>query len=259
MRLITNTIFILFFLIATNSFGQVISGAARAAASEAAVDPFANVFQKWTPMMQKLFQQVNNGRDYIEYEIGADVGSPYENEQYLPGQVYYDEEHLGDFYYRYNAYNQEIELKSTLLVEEKQKALVKDAKVKLVTKSGTIQFLTAKNDKGKIADSYFKQTYMGEEYALYHKLIIKYTEGKPAANSMVNPIPSRFTNYTTYYYKDNASATIQELPQKKGKFLKLFSDKNGEQLKNYMKSKEFDLESKKDLIALFQFIEKSDL
>ena len=257
MKLTTYIFLLSFFLSTSNSFGQVISAAARAAVSDAAVDPFANVFQKWTPMMQKLFQQINNEKDYIEYDVGTAVGSPYENQGYLPGAVYYEEDHLGAFYYRYNAYNQEIELKKTLLPEEKQKALVKDPKVKLITTDGTIQFLSTTSIKGTLEEHYIKLIFNGTTYKLYQKLVIKFTEGRPAANSMVNPIPSRFTNYDSYYYKKKESI-IEEIPQKKSKFLKLFPEK-ATLLKDYFKTTDLNFESKQDLITLFRFIEKNDL
>ncbi len=93
-------------------------------------DPMAN-FHKWTPMMQKLFQQVKNDGETISYYVGAEVGSPYEYEEFKKGKVYYKEEYLGEFYYRYNIFSNEIEVKKTLLEEETHKALIRDANVVL--------------------------------------------------------------------------------------------------------------------------------
>lgn len=39
-------------------------------------NPFANAFQQWTPMMQQLFQQIRNEKEYFEHFVGAEVALP---------------------------------------------------------------------------------------------------------------------------------------------------------------------------------------
>ena len=217
-------------------------------------NPFANAWQKWTPMMQKLFQQVKNDNEYVSHYVGAEVGSAYEDEQFKPGKVYYKEEYLGDFYYRYNAYNSEIELRRTTLEEERQKALIKDKDVSLLDAKGReIRFLTFGTKKNKTKEGYLTLLTNGEKYKLYHRLAVKFTEAKPAANSMVNPTPSRFSHFVEYYVEEKDTGKIIEIPLKTGKFLKMFGKKKND-LGELIKKGKLDLEKEGDIITVFEFL-----
>lgn len=231
---------IIFCFILENAIGQVY-GNAPAAGTAAENNPYANLHQKWTPMMQKLFQEVKNDKEYVNYDIGETTGSPYINETYLPGKVYYGNEPLGEFYYRHNAFNDEIELKRTLLKEESFKALIKDEKVKLVADGKEIRFLKFTDDQQKIDYAYLMLIQTGAKYNLYKRNYIKFTEGKPAANSMVNAIPNRFTDYVSYYCQKTGEDEIIEIPLNTSKFLKFFSNEDTKALKNYIKSNNLDL------------------
>jgi len=231
-------------------------GVANFGGADVENDPFANFHQQFTPMMTNLFQLVSNNKDYIEYNIGSDIGSPYVSDTFLPGKIYYKDEHIGNYYYRFNAYNGEIELKATLLDEEKEKALVQDALLKLVTENGTLQYLSVKNKKGQIQETYVKSIHSAKTYTLYERTRIKYTEGKEAANSMVNPIPSRFTTYKEYYHKGKTSKLIVEVPVQKGKFIKAFvPQEKSNEVKKFIKENEIDLEKTNDLISLFNILD----
>lgn len=248
----SNYLLILFLFSSLFNFGQQLGEYNPTATFEN--DAFAN-FQKKTPMMQELFQKIRNSQEEIKYDIGSTIGSPFENKEYQKGKVYYENEFLGDYYYRFNAYNQEIELKKTLLPEEKMQALIQNPKVKLVTDKNSYQFARIFNDNGNAEDAYLKLFYEGDIYNLYERYIVKFKEGKPAANSMVTPIASRFTNYIEYYYKEKGSNSIKEIPQKQSKFLKLFEKSNVAEIKNYIKSNNLDVTAKNDLINLYSFIE----
>ncbi|AZQ58994.1 hypothetical protein EJ994_09295 [Maribacter sp. MJ134] len=238
--------------------GQQV-GVANFGGSDVENDPFANFHQQFTPMMTNLFQLVSNNKDFIEYNIGSDIGSPYVSDEFLPGKVYYEDEHLGNYYYRFNAYNGEIELKATLLEEEQEKALVQDAKVKLETAQGTLQYLSVENKKGQIEESYLISVNETKQYSLFERIRIKYTEGKEAANSMVTAIPSRFTTYREYYYKVKDINPIVQIPKQKNKFIKHFVPKEKlNEIKKYLKSNEIDLENGKDLISLFNKIHEKE-
>ena len=111
------------------------------------------------------------------------------------------------------------------------------------------------DDKGKIDEGYLTVLRKGNEYILYRRLYKKFTEPKPAANSMVAPIPSRFTDYVAYYYQKTGEKEIVEIPLKTNRFLQLFSRENSKQIKEYIKSNNLDLE--KDLEQIFEFIESA--
>ena len=219
-------------------------------------DPMAN-FNKWTPMMQKLFQLVKNDGETVSYYVGAEVGSAYETEEFNKGKVFYKEEDLGEFYYRYNIFSREIEVKNTLLEEEKHKALIRDPNVVLIPSKGSqkYRFLPFINEKGEKDEGYLITLYKGNSFTLYKFLEVKFSEAKAAANSMVNPKPSKFTNFTTFYYKKE-NGEIHELPNKKNKLLSQFNKIDSSILKNFIKEEKTDFKAEDDLIRLMAFIDQ---
>jgi hypothetical protein len=222
-------------------------------------DPAAN-FQKWTPMMQKLFQQVRDDDGIASHYVGAEVGSPYEYEAFKKGKVYYEEEYLGEFYYRLNIFSNEIEVKRTLLEEENYKALIANEKVSLVASNGKeYRYLTFKNEKNNTETGYITQLLNGSDYKLYKRVVAKYLEAKPAANSMVNPIPSRFTQFTEYYIQHDPSNEIVELPTKKNKMLKFFDSAVAKEIKDFIAQENINLAQEKDLIKIIAFLDTSNL
>ncbi|WP_289644356.1 hypothetical protein [Maribacter aestuarii] len=239
--------------------GQVLNTSneqVQVALSNAQVEgsPLANFFQKRTPMMDILNALVKDDDGIVRHYVGAEVGSAYANDDFQPGQVFYNDEKLGDVHYRLNAYNDEIELKKTALDEEKPLALIKNEEVKMVTENGEIVFRTFLDDKNKSNEGYLYVLDEGEKYILYKRLYKKFSEPKPAANSMVSPIPSRFTDYVAYYYQEKEGNQIVEIPLKTNKFLKEFYVDNSKVLKEFMKSNDLDLENETDLVKILQFI-----
>ncbi len=217
--------------------------------------PLANFWQKRTPMMDILFALVKDDDGIVKHYVGAEVGSAYENDSFQSGKVFYNNEELGDVHYRLNAYNNEIELKKTSLDEEKPLALVQNEEVKIVDGTKEIVYRTFVDDKGKIDEGYLTVLQKGNEYNLYRRLYKKFTEPRPAANSMVAPIPSRFTDYFFYYYQKTGEKEIVEIPLKTNKFLQLFSRENSKQIKEYIKSNNLDVEN--DLEKIFVFIDSA--
>ncbi len=211
--------------------------------------PYANYHQKWTPLMQKLFQQVRNDDEIITHFVGAEVGSPYEQEEFRMGSVFYEDENLGEYYYRYNIFSREIELKRTLLEEERHQALIRDPKVMLVPRTGNLGYTYHPfvSEKGEQQEGYLLLLYKGEHYKLYKHLESKFTEAKPAANSMVNPIPSRFSTFTSYYMQE-ANGAIGEISLKKNRFLKDMSTSMAGEMKAFLKEERIDLTEESQLI-----------
>ena len=240
--------------VASISSAQVIDGSKFPRGPSFETDPLANYWQRWTPKMQKLFQQIRDDDGYVSHYVGAEVGSAYADEEFKPGKVYYKEEYLGDFYYRHNAYNSEIELRRTHLKEEKQIALIKDPDVSLLDIKGReVRFLTFSAKKNKKKDGYLTLLVDGNKLKLFHRLAVKYTEAKPAANSMVNATPSRFSHFTEFYFQESGSSKIFLVPLKTGKFLKLFGREN-QDLEALIKKQKLDLENEKDITQIFEFL-----
>jgi hypothetical protein len=258
-------VFILFFILNTSIvFTQVLDSSnpeVRIALNDGNFEssPLSNFFQKRTPMMDQLFQNVKDDDGIETYYVGAEIGSAYADETFKRGKIFYNENELGEVYYRLNAFNHEIELKKTQLDEEKEMALIKNEEVKLITNSEELVYRTFKDDKGKSSTGYLYLLSKGKKYTLYKRLYKKFTEPRPASNSMVNPIPSRFTDYTEFYFKKVNTNEIIEVPKTRGKIIKLFQNGLKISLKEHVKTNNLDLKNEKDLVELFNIIEKNKL
>jgi len=216
--------------------------------------PLANP-QRRTPMMDILHVLIKDDDGITRTYVGAEVGTAYENETFLPGKVFYNDEELGDVLYRLNAYNNEIEIKSKLLDEEKQLALVQNSEVRMVAEKKEIVHRSFVDKKGTQHEGYLTLLKKGKSYKMYRRLNKKFTEPRAAANSMVNPIPSRFTDYIEYYIQDIDSNTIRELPIHKKRTAKLFPSEMQAAIQDYIKKNKPDPVIATDVLRLFELID----
>ena len=219
------------------------------------MSPLANFFQKRTPMMDILFALVKDDDGLTRTYVGAEIGSPYENETFVPGKVYYNDEELGDVFYRLNAYNNEIEIKKTLVGEEKQMALIKNQEVRLVAPDVELHYMPYYDEKENFMEGYLTLLKEGETLILYRRSVKKFTAPKVAANSMVNGTPSRFTDYSEYYFKEKDSGTVRELPIHKRKTAALFGSDKRPDIEKYIKKHKPDVDSEMEVLQLFEFID----
>ncbi|MDP5062367.1 MAG: hypothetical protein NWP64_10650, partial [Maribacter sp.] len=115
-------------------------------------------------------------------------------------------------------------------------------------------FTTYINKKNETKNGYLSLIYDGKKYKLYHRLAVKYAEGKAAANSMVSDIPSRFAHFEEYYFQQEGVNRIDFLPSQNGKFLKQFEKEVREQLKTFIQEKNINLGNEDDLTQTFEFL-----
>ena len=188
-------------------------------------------------------------------DLGETIGTPYATEKFVKSKVFYGDEPQGDFYIRYNALNSNIEIKKTNQPEEEPKNLYADKDVRIQYLNKELRFTTYINKKDETKNGYLSRIMDGKKYKLYHRLAVKYSEGKAAANSMVANIPSRFAHFEEFYYKKEGVDRIDYLASKKNALLKIVDDKQKrENLKLYLKNQSYNLDSEEDLISIFEYM-----
>ncbi|MEX0291030.1 MAG: hypothetical protein AB3N14_18145 [Flavobacteriaceae bacterium] len=210
--------------------------------------------QGGTPMLNLVMMDIRNRKNTQSQYIGEVVGSPYLTENFIKSKLFYDEELMGDFYMRYNALNSEIEIKESNLKEEEPKRLLADKRLTVRYQNKVLRFTTYITKKDETKNGYLSMLVSGDKYKLYHRLAVKYSEGKAAANSMVNPIPSRFAHFVEYYYQKEGVDRIDQLSQKKGKFLKQLDKDIRENVKLFLSENKLDLGKEQDLVKAFEYI-----
>ncbi len=190
----------------------------------------------------------------MEYEDFQ--GSPYVSNTFLPTTIFLNDENLGNMYYRYNALNEEIEIKNSTLENEAPKSLLKDKAVSIIVNGKKMSFMTFVTAKNKTINGYLTTLNTEEDYALFKRIHVKFSEGKAASNSLVRAVPSRFSQYTEYYFQKKGVNRIDEIPLKNSSFTELFDESSKEELKKFLKDNNLNIKDELDLIKTFDFLNK---
>ncbi len=190
----------------------------------------------------------------LEWESFA--GSPYTNNDYKPAELFYKNEKVGPVYYRYNALNEEIEIKESL-GEEGLRGLSRDKNIILKVEGNPMRFMTFIDKEGKTLNGYLTQLVDGENFDLYKRTRVKFTEGSKASNSFVKATPSRFSQFEEYYIQKTGVDRIDELVPKKGKLYNQMDADQKAGLKEFIKENDLDLDNDKDLMSIILYMDRN--
>jgi hypothetical protein len=180
-------------------------------------------------------------------------GSPYTADVFLPTKLYYDDELMGDLFYRYNAFNEEIEIKKTNLEEESIRGLSRDKKIVIINNGKPMFFKTFIDKSGRTQNGYLTQLIDGE-YNLFKRVDVKYTEGQKAQNSFVPAVPARFSKYTEYYIEIEGINRIDEVELKNKKLINLVKKDKKDVLKAFLKESRLKIKSEGELLKAITFL-----
>lgn len=216
---------------------------------------FANA-QGGSPQLNLVMMELRNTKNSAFAKSENILGSPYYTENFVRSKVFYDDELIGDFFVRYNAFNSEFEVKENLESEKPSKSFLPDKKIEVLYGDKTMKFSTFVNKKGETKNGYLATIWEGKNYKLYHKLSVKYTEERAAVNSMVRGTPSRFTHFSEYYFQKKGVNRIDEIETRKGKFLKQFDSDKRKAIKEILENEKTDLNNEYDLKNLYLKIDE---
>ncbi len=182
-------------------------------------------------------------------------GSPYTSNEFRPTTMFYNDENLGSIYYRHNALNEEVEIKKSNLEEEPIKSLTRDKNISVLIDGHKMSFKTFVDAKGRTMNGYLISLLDGAQYDLYKRTHVKFTEGKPATSSFTKAVPSRFSQFTEYYFQKEGVNRMDEITPKNGKLIKLISDATAkEKLKSYLKENDLNIKEEADLIKAIEYL-----
>ena len=206
-------------------------------------------------LLGPISENKNKNKDlYVDFQ-----GSPYTSNEFAMTSMYYGDENLGKIYYRYNALNGEIEIKNSERESEEIKSLSRDKKVSILVDGKKMSFMTFVTAKDNTLNGYLIALNDTGSFKLLKRTHVKYTEGKPAANSFVKAVPSRFAQYTEYYFHKEGVNRIDEIPLKNGKLLKLIDASKREGLKKFLKENSLNIKEEADLIQAFNFLNNPNI
>ena len=177
-------------------------------------------------------------------------GTIYSNETFTQGTLYEDGKPIKELYARYDAYNDEIELKETLESSEVL-SMAKDSKYSYVLNGEEYYYLGYKDENGETKEGYLTPLVSGN-YTLYVKRMKVFKEGKEARNSFEKSFPHRFLDKIEYYASSNGEAPVF-MKTKKSDVIAMFSEKDKSTIKQYIKERKINVSDDHDLVTLFTY------
>jgi hypothetical protein len=184
------------------------------------------------------------------------TGTPYLNNDFQRTQLYYDNSLQGEVYYRYNAYNQEIEIAPNTVTSNDLNALTKDKKIAINVAANKMSFKTFITANNKTINGYLISLIDSEKYDLYKRIYVIFSQGRPAANSFVKAVPNRLTYFTEYYYQQKGIDRIDYLPVSNRKFVKKFDGDVKSRMKGFLQNENLNVKNETDLKIIFEFLNK---
>jgi len=202
-----------------------------------------------------LFAKMRNVKD-IKSDLPT-VGTVYIEENFQKCKIYYNDEFVGDFFYRHNAFNDEIEIKDNLnQSEEDTSSLMAMRQLKLVdSETGdelALHVYQTKDDN--LRNGYLYLLQPGSTYNLFFKNNVKFTEGTHPVTSLTRPTPNKFSHFVEYYVKKDNEETALYLSKKSSEFLRLIDSEKRTQVREYLKSEKISLKDQEDLLKLFAYL-----
>jgi len=184
------------------------------------------------------------------------VGSVYINEKFKPCKIYYKDELIGNFLYRHNAFNDEIEIRSENVADTTVSSLVivRNIWVEDDQTKKKMGVMTFQNEDESLRNGYLYPIVNEGKYQLYFKNQVKFTEGTIPANSFVRPTPNRFTHFRRYFFKVDDKPMALQLDKSKSSILKHLPKEAREKAKTFMKENRISMKDEEDLQSLVNYL-----
>tara|TARA_R110002072_G_scaffold302406_1_gene485198 strand:+ start:8203 stop:8913 length:711 start_codon:yes stop_codon:yes gene_type:complete len=201
-------------------------------------------------LLQFQFDKTTKFED-VDLETLKYVGSPYQNESFLAGEIYHNNKLIADnIPLRYNALMDEMEFKPSFETPDNESsALMKSPEVDV--RIGSKVFIFVPYQGGIEKGGYFDVLLRGEKIDLFKKYNKKYTPEQKAQTSMTRDVPARFTNNPVYYLVLQDGRFI-EIPSRARNFTDAFVDKEKE-IKSFIKDKKLDIKDENHIIQIVNY------
>jgi len=213
---------------------------------------YANFMSRRNPLGDMMFAEVRSRSIVFD---PSTVGSPYLNEAFQPCELYYKEELAEKLYYRYNMYNDEVELKESPL-SETVFALNLDRNITLKSEDLILTLETLKTPKQGVRNGYVNVLYSGKNLKVYLRVKTKFKEGVRAVNSMVRSTPDKFNQFIEYYYQINDERLLQHLPNKRRKIVEALPQDYQLKASNLLQENRYTIKTEEGLLEFIADLDK---
>ncbi len=223
--------------------------------SPAESEALANIFTRRNPQNDFFYNDVRNDVS-VEKILAKASGSPYVNEKFKPCRIVYKNEETGFAYYRFNAHNNEIELKENVAAEKIFSLNIDpNIAIKDLENNELILLKRVLDSKEKVSNSYVNLLLTSNTINLYRRTYIKFSEGTEATNSMVIATNDKFTPYQDYFVETENSKALQLVKPNKKSLYEIFPELK-DSIKSIIKEQSLNLKKEDDLVTLIEGISK---
>lgn len=186
----------------------------------------------------------------LDENIPKDVqGSMYYIADFKPGNLYFENNRLDrEFEYRYNAYKDEIEVKS----QDGQDILSKSPKLSIEIFGSHFKYVSFLDEKSRVNFGYMRELVANSDYTVYQKDSKVFKQGKKSMNGMTPDLPSKLIDQTNFYIQFTDSKSAILFPDNKKDLMKMYPElKNG--LKKFIKSEKIDFDKSEDVLKVMDY------
>lgn len=177
-------------------------------------------------------------------------GSVYLDEDFVQGTVYYLDEPYDSFHLRYDAYNDEIEVKRGPY--DTIQALHRNSAISCELKGERFVHTPYYDFRGQRREGYLILLFKGDRYKIFKKRAKIFKEGRRAKTSLETSFPHRFVDETDYFVSLE-SGPPRFLRLSKKHILGLLAEDR--KVKSFIKQNDLDLQSEWGMIETFKFMD----
>ncbi len=205
------------------------------------------------PMLQYAFQQMGSKLIVEDNDINIQ-GSRYLNRNFDLGAIYSQDGLEGKAYMRYDAYNDEVQLKindsdSTSLI------LRKDKDIYCMLSGKKMYFKSYFNKRNAITEGYLFQIAETDSLVLFERRVKRFKDGKEATTSFELPVASRFVSSRELYYENKRTKKVNFLKPNKKAIVGLFDGNTSKasKIKGFINKNRLNLNDPKKVAQVFYY------
>ncbi len=183
---------------------------------------------------------------YLPDEV---IGSPFVEEIFQPGVLYEsDRSPTTNLYYRYNSYEDDIEVKNNMYDEDKD-ILILTKSPKIVVKISSDLFMYDEKISG-----YYQVLFQGNKFKLYKRYNKILKPARRAQTSFELDILATYAERPAYFLYSSVDGDIFEIPPSKRKRVKFFGNKQTE-INKYVTKYKLDISELENFIKALRYFD----
>ncbi|MEM8999248.1 MAG: hypothetical protein AAGB24_03205 [Bacteroidota bacterium] len=188
---------------------------------------------------------------YENIDISTIEGSMYHDSMLTEGKVYFNKELYAKYPMRYNALNDEFEVKSKN--NRELQVITRSEKISCVKGKDRYVFTKYFYKNGALLSGYLIEVVADGKYRLYEKRRKVFKEGSDAKTSFHKTIPHRFLDQIEFFVAKENNFPIHLKTSKKG-MIAILDDEDGHRLKQLLKKKKgINVKDKHELAGVIAY------